>query len=232
VARQLADAGWTVVISGRRVDRLREVAAERPAVYPYPLDVTDDVTVEDTLAAIVASHGRIDLVLFGAVSTQPTKIGEYEVARYRAAFETNLFAMVHLVQCLIPQFESQGGGRFAALASLAGYSGVPRSGAYAASKAAMIILLETMRTELAPKRIVVQMITPGFVKTELTAPAHFPMPFLMDVDDAARRIVAGVTKSDRFQIAFPWPMVWLVRIMRWLPYPLFFRIAAGMMPKG
>jgi NAD(P)-dependent dehydrogenase (short-subunit alcohol dehydrogenase family) len=232
VAKMLAAEGWTVAISSRRPERLAEVAAGRQGVHPYPLDVTDEAAVAATVAAIADAFGRIDLALFGAVATQPTRIGEYDLAKYRAAFETNVLAFVGVAQHLIPQLEKQGGGRLAAIASLAGYFGVPRSGAYGASKAALRILLETMRTELAPTRIIVQMVAPGFVKSELTDRNKYPMPWLMETDAAARRIVDGLTRSDRFEIAFPWQMVWLVKIMRWLPYPLFFWLAAKLMPKA
>ncbi|MDB5562244.1 MAG: hypothetical protein JWN11_1662 [Hyphomicrobiales bacterium] len=232
VARLLADEGWTVAISGRRPERLAEVAEDRAGIHPYPLDVTDEAAVAATVAAIAEAFGRIDLALFGAVATQPTRVGEYDLAKYRAAFETNLLAFVGVVERLIPQLEKQGGGRLAAIASLAGYFGVPRSGAYAASKAALMILLETMRTELAPKRIIVQMVAPGFVKSELTDRNKYPMPWLMETDAAARRIVDGLTRTNRFEIAFPWQMVWLVKTMRWLPYGLFFWVAARMMPKA
>jgi NAD(P)-dependent dehydrogenase (short-subunit alcohol dehydrogenase family) len=230
VARMLADEGWTVAISGRRRERLAEVVLGRPRVHPYPLDVTDEAAIAATVAAIAQAFGRIDLTVFSAVATQPTRIGEYDVAKYRAAFDTNLFAFIGVAQHLILQLEEQGGGRIAAITSLAGYFGLPSSGAYAASKAALMILLETMRTELAPRRIIVQMVAPGFVKSELTDRNKYPMPLLMETDAAARRVVDGLTRSDRFEIAFPWQMVWAVKTMRWLPYPLFFWIAARMLP--
>ncbi|WDR03051.1 hypothetical protein PSQ19_02260 [Devosia algicola] len=75
------------------------------------------------------------------------------------------------------------------------------------------------------------MIAPGFVKSELTAKNDFPMPFLMETEDAAKRIVDGLCRSDRFEIAFPRRMVWLMKFIRWLPYPLFFWFSSKLLPK-
>jgi hypothetical protein len=57
------------------------------------------------------------------------------------------------------------------------------------------------------------------------------MPFLMETDEAARRIVDGLTRSRRFEVAFPWQMVWTMKLLRVLPYPLFFAVMARLMSK-
>ena len=57
------------------------------------------------------------------------------------------------------------------------------------------------------------------------------MPFLMETDDAARRIVDGLTTSTRFEIAFPRRMVWLMKSVRALPYPIFFALMRRLLPK-
>ena len=78
VARLLADRGWTVAISGRRADKLAEVAEARLAIRPYRLDVTDGDAVAETVARIAAELGRIDLFIFGATAWQPMNVGDYE----------------------------------------------------------------------------------------------------------------------------------------------------------
>lgn len=231
VAKLLAAEGWRVAISGRRVEKLAAVAADSPAIVPYPLDVTDAAAVTETIGRIAGDFRRIELTVFAAAAWQPMKVGDYDLEKFGKVVDTNLMGVVRLANPLIAQLERQGGGQFAVIASVAGYFGLPRAAAYNATKAALISLLETMRTELAPKKILVRMIAPGFVKSELTDKNDFPMPFLMETDDAARRIVDGLTRSDRFEIAFPKRMVWLMKTIRWLPYPVFFWITGKMMPK-
>ena len=229
VAKLLAQRGWTVAISGRREDKLAEVAKASPAIRPYPLDVTDGEAVASTVSTITAELGRIDLFIFGAVAARGTKAGEYPFDAFASIVDTNYLGVIRVANPLLAQMDRQGGGHVAVIASLAGYFGLPRSAAYSSTKAALITLLETMRTELAPRHIKVRMIAPGFVKSELTARNDFPMPFLMETEDAARRIVDGLTQSDRFEIAFPRRMVWLMKAIRWLPYPVFFWLMGKML---
>jgi len=231
VAARLAAEDWTVAISGRRRDRLDEVAAGHDAIHAYPLDVTNPPGVTATIDRIVADLGRIDLMVFGAVAAVGAAPGHYPADRFETALDTNLLGLVRLLDPLVAQMQVQGGGQIAVLSSLAGYVGLPRAAMYSASKAALISLCQTMRVELAPKHIHVRLIAPGYVKSEFTARNDFPMPFLMETDAAARRIVDGLTRSSRFEIAFPWPMVAAMKLLRVLPYPLFFAIMARLMPK-
>ncbi|MGV8833319.1 MAG: SDR family NAD(P)-dependent oxidoreductase [Devosia sp.] len=232
VAQLLASRGWTVAISGRRVEKLAAVAKGNPTISPYPLDVTDRAAIETTVHKIAAELGRIDLFIFGAAAWQPMDVGDYDYDKFAKVVDTNYLGVLRLANPVIAQMDRQGGGHFAVIASVAGYFGLPRSAAYSSTKAGLINLLETMRTELAPRKIAVRMIAPGFVKSELTDKNDFPMPFLMETDAAATRIVDGLTQSDRFEIAFPKRMVWLMKTVRWLPYPVFFWLTSKMLPKS
>ncbi|UJW85911.1 SDR family NAD(P)-dependent oxidoreductase [Devosia sp. SL43] len=231
VAQLLAERGWTVAISGRRADKLDAVAKAHSAIRPYTLDVTDAAAIGETVKAIAGDLGRIDLFIFGAAAWQPMDVGDYAFEKFAKIVDTNYLGVIRIANPVLAQMDKQGGGHFAVIASVAGYFGLPRSAAYSSTKAGLINLLETMRTELAPRNIKVRMIAPGFVKSELTDKNDFPMPFLMETDDAAKRIVDGLTRSDRFEIAFPKRMVWLMKTVRWLPYPVFFWLTGKMLPK-
>ena len=129
-----------------------------------------------------------------------------------------------MIDPLVAQMRTQGFGEIALVASVAGYFGLPRSAAYSSGKSAMITLAETMRTELARDNITVRLICPGFVKTDLTAKNDFPMPFLMEAEDAGKAIADGLLNSKKFEIAFPLPFVLILKTIRLLPYPIFFAI--------
>ena len=231
VAQLLAKRGWTVAISGRREDKLAAVAQGHPTISGYPLDVTDGEAIAATVQKIAGELGRIDLFIFGAAAWQPMDVGDYDYEKFAKIVDTNYLGVIRVANPLLAQMDRQGGGHFSVIASVAGYFGLPRSAAYSSTKAGLINLLETMRTELAPRNITVRMIVPGFVKSELTDKNDFPMPFLMETADAAVRIVDGLTQSDRFEIAFPKRMVWLMKTVRWLPYPVFFWLTSKMLPK-
>lgn len=231
VAKLLAERGWTVAISGRRIEKLEEVAAGNPRLRPYPLDVTDAAQVDAVAGQIETALGGLDLCIFGAAAWQPMDVGDYDIEAFSKVFDTNYLGAVRVADAVTRRMKARGRGHFAIIASVAGYFGLPRSAAYSSTKAGLINLLETMRTELAPSGVVVRMIAPGFVKSELTDKNDFPMPFLMETEDAAKRIVDGLTQSDRFEIAFPRRMVWLMKTVRFLPYPIFFALMSRLLPK-
>jgi short-subunit dehydrogenase len=114
------------------------------------------------------------------------------------------------------------------VASLAGYRGLPGAAAYGASKAGLINLCEALRPELAAVGVDMRLINPGFVKTPLTDKNDFPMPFLIDVDEAVDRIIDGL-QGDSFEIAFPRRFALLMKLLRLLPDRLFFGVTRRML---
>jgi short-subunit dehydrogenase len=71
---------------------------------------------------------------------------------------------------------------------------------------------------------VVSVVNPGFVETPMTAVNKFPMPFIVKADDAAERIVRGLERG-KFEIAFPWQLVSLLKALRVMPNAIYLRLA-------
>jgi short-subunit dehydrogenase len=118
---------------------------------------------------------------------------------------------------------ARGRGQIAIVASVAGYRGLPRAVAYGATKAALISMAESLEFDLKPRGVTINVVNPGFVKTPMTAVNTFPMPFLLEVDDAADRIVTGL-KRGRFEICFPWQLALPLQILALLPHKLFYAL--------
>lgn len=232
MAKRLAARGWQVAISGRRAAPLDETAMASAAIHPYPVDVTDSAAIARVTSQIVEKLGRIDLFIYGAAAWQPMDVGDYDATKFASVIDTNLLGLVRMANPVLAQMKRQGAGDFAVIASVAGYFGLPRAAAYNASKAALISLLQTMRAEMAPTGVAVRLVAPGFFKSALTDRNDFPMPFLMETDDAARRALDGLLNSRRFEVAFPRRLVWPMKLMRMLPYPLFFAITSRMVPRN
>ena len=112
------------------------------------------------------------------------------------------------------------------IASVAGFRGLPGSGAYSASKAAAIAYLESLRVELVGSGVAVVTVCPGFVATPMTARNPYPMPFLLPPDRAAALIARAVARRRRFYV-LPWPMAWIGRLLRVAPRSLYDRVLAG-----
>ena len=129
--------------------------------------------------------------------------------------------VINVLQAILPNFRKKGSGHIAWISSVAGYAGLPKSAAYGPSKAALINLAEGLKPELSRVGITLSVINPGFVKTPMTAANDFPMPFLMESNDAARLTIQGLARQQ-FEIAYPWRFVILLKLLRFLPYSLFF----------
>lgn len=228
LALELVRRGWIVAASARTAADLESLAAEAAGsdsgrVFSYPLDVVDAAANERTVAAIRADLGTIDLVVLNAGTHIPTTANDLRIESFRQLFEINVFGTVAGLAAVLPLMRERRRGHIAVVASVAGYCGLPSAAAYGATKAALISMCEALKPELEAFDVRLSVVNPGFVRTPLTGRNPFPMPFLLEADDAARRIADGLA-TGRFEIAFPRRMVCLMKLLRALPYPLFFAI--------
>ena len=104
----------------------------------------------------------------------------------------------------------RGSGQLVVISSLAAYRGLPKSAAYCASKAAVSAFFESLRLDLESRGIAVTIIHPGFIKTPLTAGRDAQMPFLMELDDAVKKMANAIEKR-RKRYSFPWQLATIVR---------------------
>jgi short-subunit dehydrogenase len=161
---------------------------------------------------------------------EPVDGSTFTVAPLKRLVDINLMGTAHCLAPVVEQFVARRAGRIAVVASMAGYRGLPTASAYGATKAALINMCEALRVELDRHGVILSVVTPGFVRTPLTDRNPFPMPFLMEPEDAARRIVRGL-EGRRFEIAFPWRFAAIMKLLRLLPYPLFFAATRHLVPK-
>lgn len=135
--------------------------------------------------------------------------------------QVNLVGAINATALLAPYFSQRGSGRIALTASVAGYGGLPSGLVYGATKAALINFTETLYLDLAPRGVAVHLINPGFVKTPLTDLNDFKMPALIEADEAAREILAGIEHGE-FEIHFPKRFTRLMKWLNLLPYRAYF----------
>ena len=230
---RLARDAWHVAVSARRHDDLAHLAnatGEMPGtVLAYPLDVTENDKVNATCTRIEQNLGPIDLAVLNAGTHRPVSASTLAPADFRALVELNLMGTVNCLCAVLPGMIERQRGRIAIVASLSGYRGLPSAAAYGMTKAGLINLAEALKPELDRLGVTIQVINPGFVKTPLTDRNRFPMPFLISPEAAAEHIYRGL-KSKRFDIAFPWQMATLLKILRILPDALAFRITSRLAP--
>jgi short-subunit dehydrogenase len=226
-AERLAQEGYAVGISARRVERL-ETLAERirgagGTVRVYPLDVADRDALLAAIATCEEELGPVDLMIANAgISThaRPEELDSREVER---VLRVNFLGVVAATEGVLPGMLSRGRGHIVVVSSLASYQGLPHHGTYSASKAALNAFFEGLRLDLMKKGIAVTIITPGFVKTEMTAGSPYPQPFLMDLEPAMDIMMKGIRKKKRM-VRFPAPLSTLAWWARILPRGLFDRM--------
>jgi short-subunit dehydrogenase len=223
-AKLMLARGARVALSARSEDKLAEVAgaaSREGRAMIEPLDFTRPEAVEAAWKRIVAAWGTIDLVLVVAGTHEEIRAWELTAANARALLETNLHGPIGAVASVVPTLLAQRSGAIGIVASVAGYGGLPKALVYGASKAALINFAETLYLDLRPRGLGVYLINPGFVRTPLTARNEFRMPHLIDADEAAREIVAGLERGD-FEIHFPRAFSRQMKLLRLLPYRAYF----------
>lgn len=218
--------GWTVAASARDAAALAAMAAGSAGrIHAFPLDVTDESATLATHAAIEQALGQIDLAIFSAGTHLPVSLERFETRTFRKLVEVNLMGVVHCLGAVLPAMTKRRGGQIAIVSSVAGYFGMPTAAAYSATKSALISLAQSLKFDCDRYGIALSVINPGFVKTPLTDKNEFPMPFLISAEAAAKRIVDGLA-ARRFEITFPRRFALILKLVRLLPYGLFFPLVA------
>lgn len=222
-ARELVSRGARVAISARREDQLAAVAGGRMLV--VAADVTDAQGLRAAADRVRRELGPIDLVVLNAGYWQQMHATNWDTEVFRRHVEVNLVGMSNGIGAVLPEMMARGSGVIAGVASVAGYRGIAKSEAYGATKAGQINLLEALRSQLAGNKVAgkgvhITTICPGFVRTEMTQGNDFPMPFLIEAEDAARAICDGLER-DRSEIVFPARMAVLMKAARFVPVSLW-----------
>ncbi|WP_397533012.1 SDR family oxidoreductase [Roseateles sp.] len=228
LARQLLAQGARVALLGldrARLEALQALAPERTAI--YTLDVSDAAAMQAVAADWLLRHGTPDLVIAnaGVAGGFDTAVAE-DLAVMRRMLEINLLGVATTFQPFLGAMKSAGRGRLVAVASLAGWRGLPGNGAYCASKAGVIAYLQSLRAELRGSGLQVATVCPGYLRTPLTAGNRFKMPGLMEPDEAARQLLARAARGAEL-IVLPRRMAWLARALGLLPAAWHDRILLG-----
>lgn len=221
LASLLLREGWTVVISARDETKLLRTKSDLGGAMGRLETVTLDVSSGDEVVAAVrhieSNIAPIALAILNAGTHRPVRAESLDVACFKELVAVNLMGTVYSLAAVLEGMRKRRRGHIAVVASLAGYVGLPTAAAYGMTKAGLINMCEALKPELERMDIALQIVNPGFVRTPLTDQNRFPMPFLMEVDAAAKSFHRGLL-SRRFEIVFPWRFAILVKLLRMLPY--------------
>jgi NADP-dependent 3-hydroxy acid dehydrogenase YdfG len=189
-ARRLAAAGYHVVLTARRKDRIEALADELTGAghraTACVLDVTDRPAVDD----FAASLDRCDVLVNnagGALGADPVATGD--PADWRQMFEVNVIGTLNTTQALLPALTAGGDGTVVIISSTAAHSTYEGGGGYVAAKHGAHVLAETLRLEIVGTPVRVIEIAPGMVKTEEFATTRF-----RGDEEKAAKVYAGVAE--------------------------------------
>jgi short-subunit dehydrogenase len=214
IAVQLARRGWQIALSGRRPEKLKEAAAAVREAGGEALELLGAVDVPEDVknhhAKILEAWGGVDWAILNAGVGDSQDAREFSAENVRWTMDINVMGAAYWLEALIPGMIAQGAGKIAGVSSIAGFRGLPKAGAYCASKAALTTLLESTRVDLRDTGVEVLTVCPGFVKSELTD-RNDPrdMLFLLETTDGASRIIRGI-EAGRKLIHFPWQLSMLM----------------------
>ena len=196
--------GAQLVLSARNaaeLERVRALCASPERHRVVPLDLTDAHAIEVAASAV----GRVDILVHSGGVSQRSLVTETDLATDRAIMDLNYFGTIALTKAVLPSMIARRSGHIVPVSSVIGYVGVPMRAAYAASKHALHGFFETLRAETAKDGIVITMVVPGYVRTNVSQNAlrgdgsrHGKLDDThakaMLPEDAAPRIIDAVAK--------------------------------------
>ncbi|MEU3627368.1 3-oxoacyl-ACP reductase [Amycolatopsis coloradensis] len=168
-ARALAEAGATVVLTGRDEAKAKEAAAAAGAASGLALDVTDAKAVSTLVRGVAKEHGKLDIVVANAGIMEDALLGMIREELVDATLSTNVAGTLHTVQAAARAMMRKKSGAIVVLASIVGEHGSAGQTVYAASKAAVANIARSAAKELGRSGIRVNAVAPGVIDTDLTS---------------------------------------------------------------
>lgn len=223
MARAFAAKGRDLALCARRTDRLEELKAELTQRHPgitvavAALDVNDHDRVPVVFGELAAALGGIDRVIVNAGVGKGAPLGSGKLWANKATIETNLVAALVQIETALEMFKKSGSGHLVLISSVLGNKGVAGvKAAYAASKAGVSSLGESLRAEYASGPIKVTVIEPGYIESEMTAKSESTM-LMVDNETGVRKMVDAIERETGRAIVPGWPWIPLVAMLKALP---------------
>jgi short-subunit dehydrogenase len=223
MARQFAGKGRDLALCARRMDNLEELKAELTARYPgitvavAALDVNDHEAVPKVFGELSDELGGIDCVIVNAGIGKGHPLGGGKLWANKATIETNLVAALVQIETALEMFKKSGAGHLVLVSSVLGNKGVPGiKAAYAASKAGVTSLGESLRAEYPSGPIKITVLEPGYIESEMTKKSASTM-LLVDNETGVKAMVDAIEREKGRAVVPAWPWWPLVELLKVLP---------------
>jgi short-subunit dehydrogenase len=223
MARAFAAKNRDLALCARRIDRLDQLQAELTARHPgitvavAALDVNDHEQVPTVFAKLSDELGGIDRIIVNAGIGKGAVLGSGKLWANKATIETNLVAALVQIETALEMFTKSGSGHLVLVSSVLGNKGVPGvRAAYAASKAGLSSLGESLRAQYRQGPITVTVLEPGFIESEMTAKSASTM-HMVDNESGVRAMVDAIERERSRAVVPRWPWTPLALLMKMTP---------------
>ena len=218
LALALAAQGHQVIASARNEESWLSLEKLSKSIIALPCDITDENSLQSVQSKISSHFKGLDQVILNAGNCEYLQFPDPDWAAIRRVMEVNYFGTINCLQIALPLLRQSTIARphIVAIASQVTNAPFAKAEAYGASKAALQYFFNSLHIDLAPENIDVSVVNPGFVDTPLTRKNDFDMPFLMNVDDAAQRIIKQISSRPR-SYSFPKRLQALLLTSRLMP---------------
>tara|TARA_B110000014_G_scaffold97652_1_gene67130 strand:+ start:2590 stop:3333 length:744 start_codon:yes stop_codon:yes gene_type:complete len=228
LAIEYAKRGAILGLSARRTEKLKKVAKQceefgAKKVFVYALDVTNETESTNTTKQFLTDAHGIDIVIANAGVAYSDKISSGDPTQINKVISTNVIGVTNSIIPFIPKMKEEQSGKIVIISSIASFRPIAFHAGYSASKAAVRMIADSWRMALKKYKIQLTSICPGFIVSEMTDENKFPMPFLLQTDDAAKKMVKAIDKGKKTYI-LPWQVRMIIYLTRWLPTPLYYKI--------
>ncbi len=228
LARSYNNEGNKVIALGRNLAVIDELKSM--GIAGYSVDLTNLSELLEVAKLISSEYHHIDIAILNAGTCEYVDINKFDAELVARVMNTNIISFANTVQAVLPMLRLSLDKHLVGTASMAAYLPLPRAEAYGASKAAIQYFLESLAIDLADEGFTVTTINPGFVRTPLTNKNDFPMPFILEIDEAVKIIKLGIANKS-IEIHFPLKLSLLMKLFRLCPKFLWRKIARNFQKK-
>jgi short-subunit dehydrogenase len=220
VAYEYAKQGATIGLAARRKKALEKVSAKcrelggKPII--YEVDVNNQLTTKNAIDDFITKSGGIDIVIANAGISGKVDLDTGNSDELNRMLSTNILGVTNTVIPTLPTMIKQNSGRVVVISSIAGFRGLPGRSGYSASKAAVRFMANSWRSSFAKDGISFTTICPGFIDTDMTNSHKYHMPFLMNVDIFAQKMVNAIEKKKKTYIV-PWQWRFAIPLIKAVP---------------
>jgi short-subunit dehydrogenase len=220
VAYEYAKQGATIGLAARRKERLQNIATKcqdlggKPII--YEVDVSDQLQTKTAIDDFITKSGGIDIVIANAGISGNVELKNGNSDGINQMLSINILGVTNTVLPALPAMIKQQSGRIVVVSSIAGFRGLPGRSGYSASKVAVRFMANSWRSSFVNDGISFTTICPGFIDTDMTNKHKYKMPFLMDVDVFAKKMVNAIEKKKKTYLT-PWQWHLVIPLIKFVP---------------